>query len=199
MANMAVSRIKREFKEVLKSEEITQCSIKLEMVNDNFTELRGEIAGPPDTPYEGGKFMLEITVPETYPFNPPKVKFMTKIWHPNISSVTGAICLDILKDNWAAAMTLRTVLLSLQALLAAAEPDDPQDAVVATQYKDNHEMFILTAKHWTNVYAGGPFANMDFDQKVQRLRDMGIPEYDARAALSRHNWHLERASEQLFS
>ncbi|XP_050075607.1 ubiquitin-conjugating enzyme E2-22 kDa [Anopheles maculipalpis] len=199
MANMAVSRIKREFKEVLKSEEITQCSIKLEMVNDNFTELRGEIAGPPDTPYEGGKFMLEITVPETYPFNPPKVKFMTKIWHPNISSVTGAICLDILKDNWAAAMTLRTVLLSLQALLAAAEPDDPQDAVVATQYKDNHEMFILTAKHWTNVYAGGPFANTDFDQKVQRLRDMGIPEYDARAALSRHNWHLERASEQLFS
>lgn len=196
---MAVSRIKREFKEVLKSEEITQCSIKLEMVNDNFTELRGEIAGPPDTPYEGGKFMLEITVPETYPFNPPKVKFMTKIWHPNISSVTGAICLDILKDNWAAAMTLRTVLLSLQALLAAAEPDDPQDAVVATQYKDNHEMFILTAKHWTNVYAGGPFANTDFDQKVQRLRDMGIPEYDARAALSRHNWHLERASEQLFS
>uniref|UniRef100_A0A182Q5J2 E2 ubiquitin-conjugating enzyme n=2 Tax=Neomyzomyia TaxID=44536 RepID=A0A182Q5J2_9DIPT len=199
MANMAVSRIKREFKEVLKSEEITQCSIKLDMVNDNFTELRGEIAGPPDTPYEGGKFVLEIKVPETYPFNPPKVKFMTKIWHPNISSVTGAICLDILKDNWAAAMTLRTVLLSLQALLAAAEPDDPQDAVVATQYKDNHEMFILTAKHWTNVYAGGPFANTDFDQKVQRLRDMGIPEYDARAALSRHNWHLERASEQLFS
>ncbi|XP_052860702.1 ubiquitin-conjugating enzyme E2-22 kDa [Anopheles bellator] len=199
MANMAVSRIKREFKEVLKSEEIVQCSIKLDMVNDNFTELRGEIAGPPDTPYEGGKFVLEIKVPETYPFNPPKVKFLTKIWHPNISSVTGAICLDILKDNWAAAMTLRTVLLSLQALLAAAEPDDPQDAVVATQYKESHEMFILTAKHWTNVYAGGPFANPDFDQKVQRLRDMGIPEYDARAALSRHNWHLERASEQLFS
>lgn len=199
MANMAVSRIKREFKEVLKSEEIVQCSIKLDIVNDNFTELRGEIAGPPDTPYEGGKFLLEIKVPETYPFNPPKVKFITKIWHPNISSVTGAICLDILKDNWAAAMTLRTVLLSLQALLAAAEPDDPQDAVVATQYKDNHEMFILTAKHWTNIYAGGPYRNVDFDQKVQRLRDMGVEDYEARAALSRHNWHLERASEQLFS
>lgn len=35
----------------------------------------------------------------------------------------------------AAAMTLRTVLLSLQALLAAAEPDDPQDAVVANQVR----------------------------------------------------------------
>jgi len=101
-------------------------------VNDSWSELRGEIAGPPDTPYEGGNFQLEILVPETYPFNPPKVRkddivkderdflglpfgpyliigiccicsqvrFLTKIWHPNISSVTGAICLDILKDQW---------------------------------------------------------------------------------------------------
>ncbi|CAO1319481.1 unnamed protein product [Diamesa tonsa] len=199
MANMAISRIKREFKEVLKSEEIALCSIKLEMVNDCFTELIGEIAGPPDTPYEYGTFVLEIKVPESYPFNPPRVKFVTKIWHPNISSVTGAICLDILKDNWAAAMTLRTVLLSLQALLSQAEPDDPQDAVVASQYKENHDMFILTAKHWTNVYAKGPHKFTDCDNKIQRLKDMGINEYDARAQLSRHNWNLERATEQLFS
>lgn len=52
-------------------------------------------------------------------------------------------------------MTLRTVLLSLQALLAAAEPDDPQDAVVARQYKDKSELFRLTAKHWGAAYAGG--------------------------------------------
>ena len=54
----------------------------------------------------------------------------------------------------AAAMTLRTVLLSLQALLAAAEPDDPQDAVVAKQFKENPEIFRKTAKHWANIYAG---------------------------------------------
>ena len=56
-------------------------------------------------------------------------------------------------------MTLRTVLLSLQALLSAAEPDDPQDAVVAKQYKDQPEMFRQTAKHWTSVYAGGKLYN----------------------------------------
>lgn len=152
-----------------------------------------------DTPYENGTFLLEIHVPETYPFNPPKVRFITRIWHPNISSVTGAICLDILKDNWAAAMTLRTVLLSLQALLASPEPDDPQDAVVATQYKENYEMFSCTAKHWTNAYAKGPHKFPDFDMKIQRLKDMGISDFEARAALSRNNWDLTRATEQLFS
>ena len=52
-------------------------------------------------------------------------------------------------------MTLRTVLLSLQALLSAAEPDDPQDAVVARQYKEQRKVFWQTAKHWTNIYARG--------------------------------------------
>jgi ubiquitin-conjugating enzyme (huntingtin interacting protein 2) len=53
--------------------------------------------------------------------------------HPNISSQSGAICLDILKDQWSPALTLKTALLSVQALLSAPEPDDPQDAVVAQQ------------------------------------------------------------------
>lgn len=101
--------------------------------------------------------------------------------------------------NRAAAMTLRTVLLSLQALLSAAEPDDPQDAVVASQFKENYEMFALTAKHWTNAYAGGPNKNADCDQKIQRLRDMGVSEHDARSVLSKENWNLEKATENLFS
>ncbi|XP_047220569.1 ubiquitin-conjugating enzyme E2Kb (UBC1 homolog, yeast) isoform X1 [Girardinichthys multiradiatus] len=174
MANIAVQRIKREFKEVLKSEETSKNQIKVDLVDENFTELRGEIAGPPDTPYEGGRYQLEIKIPETYPFNPPKVRFITKIWHPNISSVTGAICLDILKDQWAAAMTLRTVLLSLQALLAAAEPDDPQDAVVANQYKQNPEMFKQTARLWSHVYAGAPVSSPDYSRKIDKLCAMGF-------------------------
>ncbi|KAG7313143.1 Ubiquitin-conjugating enzyme E2 4 [Plutella xylostella] len=199
MANIAAKRIKREFKEVMKSEEVVGGSIKLELVNDGLTELKGEIAGPSDTPYEGGTFVLEIKVPETYPFNPPKIRFVTKIWHPNVSSVTGAICLDILKDQWAAALTLRTVLLSLQALMSAAEPNDPQDAVVAKQFRDNPKLFDLTARHWTNVYAGGPNTIYDFNAKVQRLLDMGVDEHQARVALSTYDWELERATEQLFS
>ncbi|ROT71170.1 ubiquitin-conjugating enzyme E2 K [Penaeus vannamei] len=199
MANIAIQRIKREFKEVIKSDEAQKCAINVELVGDDYRELKGEIAGPPDTPYEGATFHLEIKVPETYPFNPPKVKFVTKIWHPNISSVTGAICLDILKDQWAAAMTLRTVLLSLQALLAAAEPDDPQDAVVARQFKENHPLFLQTAQYWSHVHAGAPRGNSDFANKVRCLMDLGVGEQQALVALSSCNWDMDRAIEQLFS
>ena len=62
--------------------------------------LFGTIKGPEDTVYEGGVFNIDIQIPSSYPFEPPKMKFITKIWHPNISSQTGAICLDILKDQW---------------------------------------------------------------------------------------------------
>lgn len=116
-----------------------------------------------------------------------------------MSSVTGAICLDILKDQWAAALTLRTVLLSLQALLSAAEPNDPQDAVVAKQFRENPEMFSRTAKHWTNIYANSPHPVSECNTKVDRLLQMGIDEHEARVALSSFDWDLERATEQLFS
>lgn len=204
MAQLHVTRIRREFKEIITSEEAQGCAIKVEIIDQSdLTKLRGIITGPPDSPFEGGKFILDINIPDSYPFNPPKVKFTTKIWHPNISSVTGAICLDILKDQWAAAMTLRTVLLSIQALLQAAEPDDPQDAVVAKQYKENYEVYRKTANHWAQIYAGAPKTSKidtgEFDEKIQQLLNMGISEGDARTALSTFSWDVERAVESLFN
>lgn len=111
---------------------------------------------------------------------------------------SGAICLDILKDQWAAALTLRTVLLSLQALLSAAEPNDPQDAVVARQYIGNLPMFKQTARHWTNVYADGPIGICEFDDKVKHFVDMGFDEHTARVALSTFDWDEIRATEHMF-
>ncbi|KAI7696002.1 Ubiquitin-conjugating enzyme E2 K [Sarcoptes scabiei] len=118
MSLIAFKRIKREFLEMPENDGESDKLFHIKPVNDNLLNLKGYIVGPVDTPFEGGTFNVEIKIPESYPFNPPKVRFTTRIWHPNISSVTGAICLDILKDQWAAAMTLRTVLLSIQSLLA---------------------------------------------------------------------------------
>ena len=54
----------------------------------NMMHLRGWFAGPPDTPYAGGTFYVDISLPENYPFVPPKMKFETRVWHPNVSSQT---------------------------------------------------------------------------------------------------------------
>lgn len=58
-------------------------------VNDGLlTHLKGSFPAPPDTPYAGGTFEVEIKIPDNYPFKSPSMKFVTKIWHPNISSQT---------------------------------------------------------------------------------------------------------------
>ena len=95
-------------------------------------------------------------VPEAYPFQPVKMKFITKVYHPNISSVSGAICLDILKDAWSPIFTLKSTLISLQSLLCSPEPNDPQDAEVAKHYITSKQSFTETARYWTHIYAGGP-------------------------------------------
>ena len=94
-------------------------------------------------------------IPEAYPFQPVKMKFITKVYHPNVSSVSGAICLDILKDAWSPVLTLKSTLISLQSLLCSPEPNDPQDAEVAKHYMTSKQSFNDTARYWTRIYAGG--------------------------------------------
>merc|ERR1712183_908442 len=184
----------------LKSNKDSAC--QLDMVGNSMNHLTGQIVGPAGTPYEGGTYQLSFEIPSNYPFSPPKAKFITKIWHPNISSVTGAICLDILKDAWAAALTLRTVMLSLQALMSAPEPDDPQDAVVAKQYKSSRANFKRTAEYWAHKYAGAKpqlSSVASCDDQLTRMVVMGFTEEDAINSLSKTNWVLEAAINQLAS
>lgn len=150
----------------------------------NLRHMKGTITGPQGTPYEGGVFDIDVVISSSYPFEPPKMKFITKVWHPNISSQTGAICLDILKDQWSPALTVKTALLSLQALLCSPEPGDPQDAEVAKMYLKDFKEFEKTAKFWTDSYAK-PASK---DDAVNRVCEMGFDQESARAALEKHDW-----------
>lgn len=108
--------------------------------------------GKPNLMRIGGSFKLELFLPEDYPMAPPKVRFLTKIYHPNIDKL-GRICLDILKDKWSPALQIRTVLLSIQALLSAPNPDDPLSNDVAQHYNTNEKDAIETSRQWTKQYA----------------------------------------------
>ena len=162
--------------------------------------MEGTILGPDSTPFFGGTFKVDIVIPDGYPFEPPKMKFMTKIWHPNISSQTGAICLDILKDQWSPALTIKTALLSLQALLCAAEPSDPQDAEVAKMYMDDRELYNQTAKFWTDTYAVVKEEGAEAEAAaVERVCSMGFDAEAARGALEKHDWDENAAVNALLS
>lgn len=136
---------------------------------DNLRHFNVAITGPQGSPYEGtarfyiylilegGTFRLELFLTADYPMGPPKVRFLTKIYHPNIDRL-GRICLDILKveinlfssslitrqDKWSPALQIRTVLLSIQALLSAPNPDDPLDNNVAEQWKTQEARALET-------------------------------------------------------
>ena len=128
------------------------CSARpVDMSTDMFNWI-GSIKGPAGTPFENGTFMLKIRFPTDYPFKPPKVQFTTRIYHPNISS-QGDICLDILRDKWSPALTIRTVLLSLCSLLTDPNPEHGLEQDILHVYRTDKQLYEINAREWTKIYA----------------------------------------------
>eukprot|EP00961_Rhodomonas_salina_P243940 3296110-Rhodomonas_salina.1 len=103
----AVRRIMKELSEMAKGESGTGCHLFPD--TDNMHLMRALIEGPAGTPFEGGTFVLNVTVSHEYPFKPPHVKFETPIFHCNVTE-GGAICLDVLNNGWNPALTIPKVL-----------------------------------------------------------------------------------------
>lgn len=150
--NPAAKRIKRDLAQ-FNADQAAKKMYHIEPENDDdIFKLKGFIYGPPDTPYEGGVFHLQMTVSPNYPFNPPSAKFVTKIWHPNISE-NGQICLDVLQSKWTAAMSIRTAMVSIQSLLSSPYPESGLNGEVAYLMKKQPEAYKKTASFWTYHYA----------------------------------------------
>ncbi|KAM5221226.1 ubiquitin-conjugating enzyme E2-17 kDa-like [Ctenodactylus gundi] len=146
---MALMRIQRELQD-LNKDPPPQCSAG--PVHGDMFIWQGTIIGPPDSPYQGGVFSLDIRFPQDYPFRPPKISFTTKIYHPNISR-DGVICLDILHSEWSPVLTISKVLLSICSVLCDPNPNDPLELEPARLYVLDRAAYDRTAREWTRRYA----------------------------------------------
>jgi len=134
------------------------------ITEDNLLEWQATIIGPKDTAFEGGIFKLRLTFSTSYPFQPPRVNFETKMYHPNIDD-HGGICLDILKGQWTPALSVSKLLLSICSLLTDPNPDDPLNGEVARVYKRDPLEYNKNVKEYTKIYAmdNSSFSSNDSD------------------------------------
>merc|ERR1712100_95070 len=90
---------------------------------DNLQFWRALIEGPPGSPFEGGVFVLNVIVPDNYPFQPPRITFETPIYHCNVND-SGKICLDILQEAWSAALSVPKCLEAIRVMMKKPDTDN---------------------------------------------------------------------------
>lgn len=102
---------------------------------DNLLSWVATVEGPVDSVYAGLKYKLRLDFKAGYPYTAPTVRFTTPCFHPNVDQ-HGNICLDILKEKWSALYEVRTILLSLQSLLAEPNNDSPLNTQAANLWSN---------------------------------------------------------------
>ena len=146
---MALRRIQKELEDMEKD---PPANCTAGPVGDDLFHWQATIIGPDGTPYAGGMFSLNIQFHADYPFKPPRMHFITKLYHCNVNQ-NGAICLDILNSQWSPALTIQKVLLSICSLLNDCNPEDPLVPEIAYLFKSDRSRHDQNAREWTRKYA----------------------------------------------
>ncbi|KAM8886657.1 ubiquitin-conjugating enzyme E2 G1-like isoform 1-T2 [Spinachia spinachia] len=117
--------------------------------DDDIYKWEVVIIGPQDTLFEGGFFKAYLTFPYDYPLRPPKMKFITEIWHPNVAK-NGDVCISILhepgedkfgyekpEERWLPIHTVETIMISVISMLADPNSDSPANVDAAKEWRED--------------------------------------------------------------
>lgn len=102
---------------------------------------------------EGGFFKAHLHFPKEYPLRPPRMKFVTEIWHPNIER-NGDVCISILhepgddkwgyekaSERWLPVHTVETILISVISMLADPNDESPANVDAAKEWREAYPEF----------------------------------------------------------
>jgi ubiquitin-conjugating enzyme E2 A len=131
---MAVRRLQQDFRELLKNKVE---GIDASPSSENIFVWNAIICGPEESIYESGVFQVQLLFPDDYPLRAPQVRFITKVFHPNVWWEDGLICVDILKDGWTPSYDVLAILHSIRLLLIDPNPLSPANLEAALMYRDN--------------------------------------------------------------
>ncbi|KAK1074644.1 hypothetical protein LTR12_011941 [Friedmanniomyces endolithicus] len=137
---------------------------------DDLTHLDILLAGPSHTPFHTGLFKLHLTIPLTYPQTPPTAHFRTPIFHPNVEPQTGGVCVETLKRDWDAKLTLRDVLVVISCLLIQPNPDSALNAEAGGLIQGDYAAFERRAELMTGIHAAVP---RELREVVEEARGRG--------------------------
>ncbi|KAJ3224920.1 Ubiquitin-conjugating enzyme E2 2 [Clydaea vesicula] len=136
-APLYLRRIMRDFRRIANDppEGISACPLP-----DNILFWNAVIFGPDETPFEDGTYRLTLEFCESYPTKAPKVKFVSRIFHPNVYH-SGDLCLDILQARWSPTYDVAAILTSIQSLLNDPNPNSPANVEAAKLYQENKKEY----------------------------------------------------------
>lgn len=161
--SIGIKRLNVEFANLKKLEEKekqdgTTSMFRVWQKNGKLRHWGAKIRGPKGTPHEDGIYVLDIVFGDKYPYNAPTMNFMTRMYHPNVSSSATSdgkynICLDILKSGkWSAALKMEQVLISIISFLSDPNPDDPLNSGVASALRSNKAEYEKTVQKYKEEY-----------------------------------------------
>ncbi|CAI2317633.1 unnamed protein product [Caenorhabditis sp. 36 PRJEB53466] len=141
------------------------------------------------SPYASGTFQVEFVLPEEYPFKWPKIKVLTRIWHPKVALDTGAVCCQFSSSDWQPTWTIHNLAFMLRSWLCDMETEQPVEARIANQYKDRPFVFERTAMFWTTKYAcGSAPLDEEYNNILEIAIEAGFSENQAIRELSWSHW-----------